>query len=376
MEVDKKIFYPIAKPCLTLKEREYLLKAFDSGWISSIGEFIEKFEKEFAKYIGVKYALVTSSGTTALHLALVACGIKEGDEVIIPDLTFIATANAVRYTGAKVLPVDLERETLCISPEAIKRAITSKTKAIIPVHLYGHPVRMDEIMKIAKEYGLSVIEDAAEAHGAEFKGQKVGSFGNCAIFSFYGNKIITTGEGGMVVTNDPDLYEKIKFLRDHAMDPARRYWHTAVGFNYRITNLQAAIGVAQLEKIEEFIAKRRKIFEWYKKYLGKIGGIRLLEEREETKSVYWMICLEVESFTEEKREKFMQALKMEGVDTRPYFYPISMMPMYYDNEARQKNTNAYRVYKKGLNLPTYYELTEDDVKWICEKVKKLLRNYL
>jgi len=249
-------FIPIAEPSITQKEISYVTDAVKSGWVSSLGYYIFEFEKKFAEFIGTKYALTTSNGTTALHLTLASLGIKEGDEVIIPDLTFVATANAVAYTGAKPIIVDVEEDIWCIDPDSIRKSITPKTKAIIPVHLYGHSADMDEIIKISNEYGLHVIEDAAEAHGAEYKGKKVGSLGKCGVFSFYGNKIITTGEGGMITTDDEKLYERAKFLRDHAMNKEKRYWHSEIGFNYRITNLQAALGLAQLERIEEFLDKR------------------------------------------------------------------------------------------------------------------------
>lgn len=368
----KKKFFPVAKPNLSDLERRYLIEAFDSGWISSLGDFICKFEEEFAKFIGVKYALTTSSGTAALHLALEACEIGSVDEVILPDLTFIATANAVRYTGAKPIFVDVEGETLSISPAAIEDSITNRTKAIIPVHLYGFPADMERIMNIADKYNLVVIEDAAEAHGAEFNGKKVGSFGHIGIFSFYGNKIITTGEGGMVVTDNKYLFERMKHLRDHAMDKDKRYWHNEVGFNYRMTNLQAAIGLAQLSRIETFIAKRRSIHKWYSQILDSIKGLRILEERPNTKSVYWMVSLVMSLFTEDSRNAFMSDLRALGIDTRPFFYPISLMPMY---KQQTRNPIAYEIYKKGVNLPTYHGLTKEDVKWISEQIIAAVKKY-
>lgn len=229
--VVKHNFIPISEPSITKKEIKYVNDAIKSGWVSSLGPYIDKFEKKFAWYIGTRYALTTLSGTTTLHLALASLGIGNGDEVIIPDLTFIATANAVTYTGAKPIMVDIEKDTWCIDPNAIKKAITAKTKAVMPVHLYGNPANMDEISEICEEYNLYVIEDAAEAHGAEYKGEKVGSLGDCGVFSFYGNKIITTGEGGIITTNSENIYDKAIFLRDHAMSKEKRYWHTEVGFN-------------------------------------------------------------------------------------------------------------------------------------------------
>ncbi|GLI54148.1 DegT/DnrJ/EryC1/StrS family aminotransferase [Thermodesulfovibrio yellowstonii] len=361
-------FIPISKPSITKKEIAYVTDAVRSGWVSSLGKYIDMFEEKFAAYCGTKYAVATSNGTTALHLVLAALGITAGDEVIISDLTFVATGNAVKYTGAKVVTVDIEEETLCIKPEAIKKAITSKTKAIIPVHLYGHPANMEEINKIAKKHNLFVIEDAAEAHGAEVNGKKVGSLGHAGVFSFYGNKIITTGEGGMITTNDEELYKKMRYLRDHAMSKEKRYWHTEVGFNYRMTNLQAALGVAQLERIDELLAKKEEIFKWYQEGLKDVKGIRLNRQASWAKNVYWMVCLELDDYTEFQRDEFIQRLKSNNIDSRPYFYPLSDMPMYDDADT----PIAHKVYKRGLNLPSYFDITKEEVDYICEKVKEIL----
>ena len=260
-------FIPISQPSITQKEIDYVSDAIQSGWVSSLGKYIDMFEANFAEYCGTDFALTVSSGTTALHLALLAMGIGDGDEVIVPDFTFVATANAVRYTGANVVTVDIDQETLCLAPEAVRAVITQKTKAIIPVHVFGHPANMPELIKIADEHGVRVIEDAAEAHGAEVNSKRVGSLGDCGVFSFYGNKIMTSGEGGMITTDNKELYEKMKYLRDHAMSKDKRYWHTEIGYNYRMTNLQAALGVAQLERIDEIIEKKIDIFNWYKKEL-------------------------------------------------------------------------------------------------------------
>lgn len=363
-------FIPISQPSITRKEIDYVTDAVQSGWVSSLGQYIDLFEEKFAAYCGTKYALTTSNATAALHLSIVSLGIKSGDEVIIPDLTFVATANAVRYTGAKVAIADVNEDTLCINKESIKKYITLKTKAIIPVHLYGHPADMDEINSIAQEYGLYVIEDAAEAHGSEYRGKKVGSLGTCGIFSFYGNKIITSGEGGMITTDDEVLYQKARYLRDHAMSKEKRYWHTEVGFNYRMTNMQAALGLAQLERINELLVKRKEIFEWYKEGLKDVTGIKLNYQAKWAKNVYWMICLEIDNYTKDQRDEFIKKLKKNSIDSRPYFYPISDMPMYKDNNVYTPIT--HKAYQKGLNLPSYFDITKQQVDYICKKVKKLL----
>lgn len=359
---------PISQPSISEKEIAYVTDAVSSGWVSSIGSYIQKFEKSFAEFCNVDFALATSNGTTALHLALLSLGMGKGDEVIVPDLTFIATANAVTYVGATPVMVDIDRDTLCICPASIRKAITSKTRAIIPVHLYGHPADMVSISAIAKEYGLAVIEDAAEAHGAMLNGRKVGSFGDCGVFSFYGNKIITSGEGGMITTNNEELYLKAKRLRDHAMNPQKRYWHDEIGYNYRITNLQAALGVAQLERIDLFIEKRREIMGWYRNQLGAYPQLRLNYDAPGATNVYWMICLEVQGMTEATRTLLMADLRVRGVDSRPYFYPVSDMPMY-----EHANTPvAHRVFASGINLPSYFDITQSDVGYICEQVKAAL----
>jgi perosamine synthetase len=361
-------FIPISQPSITQKEIDYVTDAVTSGWVSSLGKYIDIFEETFAAYCGTKYALATSNGTTALHLALVALGIESGDEVIVPDLTFVATANAVKYIGAKVVIVDIDEESLCISPQAIEKAITAKTKAIIPVHLYGHPANMTEINKIAQKYNLLVVEDAAEAHGAEVNGIKVGGLGKAGVFSFYGNKIITSGEGGMITTNDENLFHHMKYLRDHAMSKEKRYWHTEVGFNYRMTNLQAALGFAQLERIDEILDKKKMVFEWYREALSDLSGIRLNQQASWAKNVYWLVCLEVEGYTESQRDGLIAELRAKGVDSRPYFYPLSDMPIY----ERTDTAVCHKLYQRGLNLPSYFDISEAQVKQVCNALKELL----
>ncbi len=355
-------FIPISKPSITQKEIDNVVDAVSSGWVSSLGKYINTFEEKFALFCDCKYALTTSNGTTALHLALVSLGIGQNDEVIIPDFTFIATANAVRYTGARPLLVDIDENTLCISPEKIEQAITPNTKAIIPVHLYGHPANMREINAIAKKYNIFVIEDAAEAHGASVNGKKVGGLGDCGVFSFYGNKILTSGEGGMITTNNKSLYERMKYLRDHAMSSEKRYWHTEVGYNYRMTNLQAALGVAQLERVDELIDKKHKIFDWYHTELKDIKNISLNFTSKNSINVYWMVCVQIKNYSTSERDGLLKKLKNKGVDGRPFFYPISDMPMYGEVET----SITHKVSAKGLNLPSYYDITKNEVAYVCK----------
>ena len=361
-------FIPISQPSIGDNEIQYVTDAIKSGWVSSLGKYIDLFEEKFAKYCGTKYAIATSNGTTALHLTLASLGIKSGDEVIIPNFTFIATANAVKYTGAKVVTVDINQDSLCISTKAIISAITPKTKAIIPVHIYGHPAEMDSIIRIAKKNKLFVIEDAAEAHGAEINNKRVGGIGDAGVFSFYGNKIITSGEGGMITTNDQTLYEKIRYLRDHAMSKDKKYWHTEIGFNYRMTNLQAALGLARFYRIDEIITKKKQIFSWYKNYLNGELNLKLNFERNGVKNVFWVICVEINGINEKERDDLIKKLKNKNIDSRPYFYPISDMPMY--DECDTPITHS--TYKRGLNLPSYFDLNENQVEYICKSLKEFL----
>ena len=362
-------FLPIAKPFIGAREKKLVLDALDSGWVSSIGKYIDEFETGFARYCGTEYALAVNNGTTGLHLALATLGLQPGDEVIVPDLTFVATANAVAYTGATPVLADIDPDTLCIDPASVKSLISARTKAIIPVHLYGHPADMDPLTAIGDAHGLAVIEDAAEAHGAEYKGRKVGGLGKCGVFSFYGNKVITTGEGGMLTTNDREYFERAKRLRDHAMSPTRRYFHEERGFNYRITNLQAALGVAQLERIEDFLARRAEIMDWYNAEIATTDVIRLNRVKNWAKSAFWMVCLEVDWLDEARRDLLMQKLKARGIDTRPYFCTMSSMPMY----KQEPLPISARKAQIGLNLPSYVELTKPDVQRVGSDVNEILR---
>jgi perosamine synthetase len=345
-----------------------VLDCVKSGWISSLGKYIHQFEETFAQFCGTRHAIAVSNGTTALHLALATLGIGPGDEVIVPSLTFIATANAVRYTGAIPVFADSELETWNIDPSRIESLISTHTRAIIPVHLYGHPVNMGPLLDLARKHNLFVIEDAAEAHGAEYQGKKVGSYGLLNAFSFYGNKIITTGEGGMITTDDDALAKRASFLRDHAMSPEKRYWHTEVGYNYRITNLQAAVGLAQMERIVEFIQRKRKIAQLYNEYLGGVPGISLPPEAAWAKSVYWMYSV---LFTDDfpiSRDEAGELLKKQGIDNRPFFNPIHTMPPYLEELDLP---NSIYLARHGMNLPSAVTLTDEDIQRVTSTIIQL-----
>jgi len=364
--------YPVAEPEIGEEELQNVVEAVRSSWISGKGRFVDRFEDSFAKYIGVECGAAASSGTAALHLALAALDIGPGDEVIVPDLTFAATINAVMYTGARPTLVDVNPEYWCIDIAKIEEAITPRTKAIIPVHLYGHPCDLDGVMEIAQRRGLYVIEDCAEAHGAEYRGKKAGSRGHVACYSFYANKVITTGEGGMCLTNDGRLSKKIRILRDHGMSPERRYWHETVGFSYHMTNLQAAIGLAQLEKVERFIEKRRQMAKLYAEELSHVDGITLHPEMSWAKCIYWLYSILVDE-TEVKvsRDLLAERLREKRIDTRNLFYPLHEMPLY-----QKYGVSAYpassRISNRGISLPSSTKLGEEDVVFIAQRVRKSL----
>jgi len=364
---------PVCEPFLSDKEFEYVIDCLKTNWISSKGKYIEEFERKFANYCGCKYGISTTSGTTALHLALASLGIGRGDEVIIPAFTMIATAFAIVYTGAKPVLVDSEPETWNIDVSKIEEKITPKTKAIIPVHIYGHPCDMDPIMNIAEKHGLWVIEDAAEAHGAEYKGRKVGGIGHIGCFSFYGNKIITTGEGGMVVTNDPKIAEKARCLKDLAHSPQKRFLHTSIAFNYRMTNVQAAIGLAQLERIEELVESRRIHASLYNNLLKDVPGIRLPQEKEWAKNVYWMYSILIEDNFGINRDKLIERLKDKQIETRTFFIPIHQQPAFLNMGLfkTQRYPTAEELSKKGMYLPSSSRLREEEITYICNMIKEV-----
>ena len=363
-----RIKIPVCEPKLGEKELEYIIDCVRSTWISSKGEYIKQFEEEFSKYCGAKYGITTTSGTTALHLALVCLGIGKDDEVIIPAFTMIATANAVVYTGAKPVLVDSEPYTWNIDVNKIEEKVTEKTKAIMVVHTYGHPVDMDPVLELAEDHGLYVVEDAAEAHGAEYKDKRVGALGDFGCFSFYANKIITTGEGGMIVTNNEELAEKARMLRDQAFEKERRFWHKYIGFNYRMTNLQAAIGLAQMEKIDQFVETRRRNAHLYNSLLKNVEGIALPSEADWAKNVYWMYSVLIEDSFRVNRDELMRCLRENGVETRPLFYPIHAQPVYAQKYRGESYPVAEELSRKGVNLPSGNTLEKDQIEYVVDQI--------
>jgi len=354
---------PVYQPSIGSKEKENVLDCLDSSWISSKGKYIGLFEAEFAKFIGSKYAATVSNGTVALHLALLAIGIKEGDEVIVPALTYVASVNAIQYIGAKPVFIDSLMDTWQLDPEDLERKITSKTRAIMVVHIYGMACDMDKIMSIARAHKLKVVEDCAEAFGTKFKDKYVGTFGDIAAFSFFGNKTITTGEGGMVVSNSKKIIDLAVRIKGQGLAKNTEYWHDIIGYNYRMTNICAAIGLAQLSRAPSFIDRKRKLAELYKKYLADLP-IKLLDEPKDVYGTFWMISLIFDNSA--TRSKVRKILSDNGIETRPVFFPINTLPMYKDGVVFK---NATYLSQRGINLPSYPDLTDDQVKNICNLIR-------
>ena len=362
---------PVAAPALDGNEKAYVLDCLESTWISSTGKYLDRFEAAFAEFCGVRHAVACSNGTTALHLALVALGVGPGDEVIVPTLTFVATANTVTYCGARPVFVDIDAETWNIDPAAIEAKITSRTKGIIAVHLFGHPADMDAIGAVARRHGLFVMEDAAQAHGAEIGGRRTGSLGDIATFSFFGNKIITTGEGGMVTTNDDTLAKRMRLLRTHGMDPDRRYWHPVIGYNYRMTNVTAAIGVAQLERVQWQLDRRQELAAWYREGLGRTGVLTCQAEKDGARHVWWMFSVLV-SEEAAARDGIMDTLRRRGIETRPFVHPLHTLPPYLEATRGERFPVAEAVARTGINLPTWAGLTREQVRSVCDELLECL----
>jgi perosamine synthetase len=356
--------YPVYQPALTGKEKQYVNECLDSTWISSKGKFIQAFESEFARFTDTKYAASVCNGTVALHLSMLALGIGEGDEVIVPTLTYIASVNAIAYVGATPVFVDSLKDTWQMDPEDVKRKITPKTKAVMAVHLYGHPCEMDTLSAICKTNRLFLIEDCAEAIGSSYKGKKVGGFGDIATFSFFGNKTITTGEGGMVICANETLLDRVVHLKGQGLAKHRQYWHDIIGYNYRMTNICAAIGLAQLEQVETFIQRKKEVAQLYQSLLSDTA-YTFHQAHAAVFHTYWMCSILVPDSSQ--RENLRAHLEQNGIETRPLFYPVHTMPMY------GKTYTAFPVAEdlgwRGLNLPSYPGLTDEDVTFICDAIK-------
>lgn len=366
---------PVLEPVFWGKELENVTRCIETGWISSQGKFVQDFERALSDFCEGRYCLSASSGTSALHLALVSLGVGEGDEVIVPDYTFAASINSILYTGAKPVIVDVSLEDWNISIEKISEAITENTKAIMPVHIYGQPCDIDSISSIARENDLLVIEDSAEAIGSTYRGKNIGSFSDASVFSFFGNKVITTGEGGAVLFREKSVFEKAKILRDHGMNPEKRYWHDLVGFNYRLTNLQAAVGVAQMEKIDLIIERRQAIFSLYKKNLSEMGCFIFQKECRNSTSSNWLTTVLLSPETNFSRDDVIIKMHLKGIELRPTFFPLSEMDI-YKSYSVQEQVNSKLISSRGLSLPSSSSLSDKDIDEICLALRQVVDSFL
>lgn len=358
------------KPSITELEVEYATDAAKNGWGENCYDYIFKFEHLFKEYLGVNYAIATSSCTGALHMGLAAIGIKPGDEVILADINWIASAAPITYLGAKPIFVDVLPDTWCINPDKIEKAITPNTKAIIAVHLYGNLCEMDEITAIAKRHNLYVIEDAAEAVGSVYKGKRAGRLGDFGTFSFHGTKTITTGEGGMFVTNNGDLYESVLTLSNHGRSRhSKQFCPDAIGYKYKMSNIQAAVGCAQMERIDELIARKREVFLKYKKFLGGIKGLSMNPEKKGTVNGYWMPTVTFDASLNFDRKRLLNKFKENNIDGRVFFCPLSMLPMF---KGYSENNVAYDTHSRAVNLPSYHDLTDDEIMHVVNVVRSIL----
>lgn len=369
-------FVPVGSPVLSPLEIQYVTEALEAGGISGThGKFLERFERSFADYCGCSHGIATSSGTTALHLAVASLGIGPGDEVLVSTLTNMATFFAVLYQGATPVPVDIEEGTLNLNPALLEGLLTSRTRAIVVVHLYGHPADMDPILEFARKHRLYVIEDAAEAHGALYKGRKVGSLGHIGCFSFYANKIMTTGEGGMLTTNESVISERARSLRGLGYGAKNKFMHSEIGFNYRMTNLQAALGCAQLERIEETIGGKRRMARLYNMQLADFRELQLPIEKPYARNVYWMYHVVLTKSLSRSRDCVMEALQQAGVETRPSFIPYNQQEIF----IRKNQTSpmscpvANRIADRGFYLPSSANLDEGTISYVAAQLKKALQ---
>jgi perosamine synthetase len=373
---------PVNEPLLDGKEKEKLIECIDTGWISSGGPFVEEFEKQFGKFLGLSPGVAVCNGTAALETALYALEIGPGDEVIMPSFTIISCAVAALRLGAMPILVDIEPETWTMDISLVEEKITARTKAIMAVHIYGHPVEMDRLLQIGQKYGVSILEDAAEVHGAEYYSEylggrwlRCGSIGDIASFSFYGNKIVTTGEGGMIVSSDPKLLSRARSYRNLCFESGKRFYHTDLGYNFRMTNLQAAVGVAQMERIEEFIEIKRQLGDHYRNRINDIPGLRFQIEKSWAKSVYWMYSVELDPALGLDAETVMKRLSEHKVATRPFFLGLHRQPALREKGLvlTDRYPNTDRASKYGFYLPSGMTLTEDKIQVVCDNLRKALQ---
>ena len=367
----------VSGPSISQKEIDYVTDAVTNAWYGNANIYHVRFERAFAEYLGVRHAMALPSCTAALHLALASLGVGPGDEVVVPDVTWIASSAPVSYVGATPVFADIDERTWCISASSLEECITPRTKAVIPVDLYGNQPDWDAVLDVTRRHGIAVIEDAAEAVGSEYKGRKAGTFGRAGVYSFHGSKTLTTGEGGMLVTDDTTLFERAQFLRDHGRRPGdKMFFNHEVAYKYKMSSMQAALGLAQLERVEELLAQKRRIFSWYEKELAAVAGLSLNYESPDTRNVYWMVTVVLDAEYGLTKEELMRLLDQRNIDCRPFFFPLSSIPAYRDTEearrARARNSVAYRVTPYGINLPSGLNLTEEKVAYVCDALKAAL----
>jgi perosamine synthetase len=368
---------PVAGPSITQKEIDYVTDAVTNAWYAHANVYHERFEKAFADYLGLSHAVALPSCTSAIHLSLLALGVGPGDEVIVPDATWIASAAPITYVGATPVFADIDEKTWCLSARSFEECITARTKAVIPVDLYGNMPDMDPILEVAVRNNISIIEDAAEAAGAEYKGKKAGSFGDAGVFSFHGSKTLTTGEGGMLVTDRDDLYQRVLFLRDHGRKPGDSlFWNQEVAYKYKMSSMQAALGLAQLERIDELMDRKCEIFSWYREELSDIEGLTLNPQPPTTKNAFWMITAVLDPGLGIEKDYLQRGLSERNIDSRPFFHPLSSIPAYQHlkqaHEARERNQVSYRICPYGVNLPSALNLTREMVTYVCDEFRNIL----
>lgn len=368
---------PVAGPSITQKEIDYVTDAVTNAWYSNANAYHDRFEKAFAEYLGVSHAMTLPSCTSGIHLALLALGVGPGDEVIVPDATWIASAAPITYVGATPVFADIDERTWCLSAESFEACITPATKAVITVALYGNMPDMDAIIEVARRHGIAVIEDAAEAIGSRYKGFKAGSFGDASVFSFHGSKTLTTGEGGMLLTEHSKLFERAQFLRDHGRKPGdKMFFNHEVAYKYKMSSMQAALGLAQLERVEELLEQKRRTFKWYEDELRGVDGITLNYAAPDTDPVYWMVTVVLDPKFNLTKELLMEKMSERNIDSRPFFHPLSSIPAYHDTKqarlARERNEVSYRISPYGLNLPSALNMTEEKVRVVCATLREIL----
>lgn len=367
----------VSGPSITQKEIDYVTDAVTNAWYGNANIYHDRFERAFAEYLGRRYAIALPSCTAAIHLALGALGVGPGDEVVVPDATWIASSAPITYVGATPVFADMDERTWCLSPQSFEDCITPRTRAVIAVDLYGNMPDMDAIVEIARQHQVAVIEDSAEAVGSEYKGRRAGSFGDASVFSFHGSKTLTTGEGGMLLTDDDDLRARALFLRDHGRKPGdKMFFNHQVAYKYKMSSMQAALGLAQLERIDELLAQKRRIFSWYQERLCDVKGIQLNASSPDARNVYWMVTVVLDPEHGIRKEELMQLMDEQNIDCRPFFFPLSSIPAYRDTEqaglARVRNRVAYRITPYGINLPSGLSLTEEKVAYVCDTLKAAL----